>query len=53
MDETKNLSGALLPVAEPKTPQHPNYTGGSCVIAGRRYGIAGWVHTIQQGAHEC
>jgi hypothetical protein len=51
MAETKDLSGALFRVAEPKTPKHPNYTG-SCVIDDRHYWIAGWVRTIQQGERE-
>ena len=50
MAETKELSGALFGVADPKTPNDPKYTG-SCVIDGRRYWIAGWVLTIPQG--EC
>jgi hypothetical protein len=51
MAETKELSSVLFRVAEPKTSNDPNYTG-SCVIDGRRYWMAAWLHTIPQGERE-
>jgi hypothetical protein len=51
MAETKDFFGTLFPVAEPKPPTHPHYTG-SCMIDARRYSIAGWVHPIQHCTRE-
>jgi len=49
MAGTQDLSCALYRVAEPKTSQHPSYSG-SCVIDSRHFRIAGWTHAIQQTA---
>ena len=49
MAETKDPSGALFRVAQPKPLRHASVTGTG-TVSGTRYRVAAWMHTISWGA---